>query len=93
VGGLIGDEKTSQVIGGLGNILSGNKSTGTNATNNASSPVGGLLQGLGGLLGDKTQNNSAPAGQRAATNAPATNAPAKNPLEGLFKSLQGPKKQ
>lgn len=97
VGGLIGDEKTGQIIGGLGNILTGNKSAGTNttssATNNASSPVGGLLQGLGGLLGDKTQNNNAPTGQRGGTNAPATNAPAKNALEGLFKSLQGPKKQ
>ena len=97
VGGLIGDEKTSQVLGGLGNILTGNKSADTNATgaatNNNASPVGGLLQGLGGLLGDKNQNNNAPAGQRAATNAPATNAPAKNPLEGLFKSLQGPKQQ
>ncbi|MGZ8938397.1 MAG: DUF748 domain-containing protein [Limisphaerales bacterium] len=97
VGGLIGDEKTSQVLGGIGNILTGNKATGTNttgtATNNAGSTVGGLLQGLGGLLGDKNQNNSAPAGQRASTNAPATNAPAKNPLEGLFKSLQGPKQQ
>ena len=97
-GGLIGDEKTSQVLGGLGNILTGNKSAGTNttgtATNNNASPVGGLLQGLGGLLGgDKNQNNNAPAGQPAAPNAPATNAPAKNPLEGLFKSLQGPKQQ
>lgn len=92
VGGLIKDERASQVIGGLGNILSGNKSSTTNTTGAATnaSPVGGLLQGLGGLLGNQPQATNAPAA-KGATNAPATNAPARNPLEGLFKSLQGPK--
>lgn len=94
VGGLIKDERASQVIGGLGNILGGNKSADTNATgtatNKASSPVGGLLQGLGGLLDNKSQPTNAP-GSKPATNAPANNAPAKNPLGDLLRSIQGPK--
>ena len=92
VGGFIGDDKASQVLGGLGNILTGSKGANTNttgtATNNASSPIGGALEALGGLLGNRGN-----AEEKPATNAPANNAPAKNPLGNLLRGLGGSKKE
>jgi hypothetical protein len=93
VGGLVKDEKASQIIGGLGNILSGNKASSTNsgaATNSSSSPLGGIVQGLGGLLGTQSKATNAPAAN-GTTNAPATNAPAQNPIGGLLRAIQGSK--
>ncbi|HEX7862330.1 MAG TPA: AsmA family protein [Verrucomicrobiae bacterium] len=90
VGGIIGDDKAGQVLGGLGNILTGNKSDDTNATgkatNNAASPVGGALDALGGLL-----NRGGKSDSKAPTNAPPKNEPAKNPIGDLLRGLGGSK--
>jgi len=63
----------------LGSIL-GTKPAGTTnqtATNQPGGAVGGLLQGIGGILGK---------GAPAETNASATNkAPSRNPLKGIFR--------
>lgn len=78
----LGSEKAGQVLEKVGDLLTGQP--GGAATNNApaetatnSSPVGGLLRGLGGLLGGDS-------GRTNATNSSGTNAPARrNPLDLL----------
>jgi hypothetical protein len=51
--------------------------------------LGGIIQGLGGLLGD--QPKSTDNAQGSTNKAPTTNAPAQNPLGGLLRAIQGPK--
>jgi hypothetical protein len=81
------DQKTSQLIQGLGGALTkpSGSTTGTNAT---PSSLGGLLEGLGGAL-----RSPAP----GATNVPSTstNRPATNqtPAGGLLNQLLGPPKK
>ena len=75
--GTVGGGKTSNLMQGLGGLLTGGSAAGTNATGTNAPPakgLGGLLQGLGGAA-------------QAGTNAPpATNQkPVDNLLKGLFK--------
>lgn len=79
----LGDAKTSQALGALGNVLTGQKaSTNAAATNNSTANI---IQGLGGLVtGSKATNAPAPAA------SPDTNAtPAANLIRGLGGLLGG----
>jgi hypothetical protein len=85
------DQKTGSLLQGLGGMLTGQKSTDTNApatagTNQPAPRSGSLLQGLGGLLGGAAVTTTNGLG----TNAPATNA---SPTGDLLNQLFKPRKK
>jgi hypothetical protein len=90
VAGAIGDENVQKAVGVVGNIFGGTKSASANQTGAATNaPLSGVLDAVGGIFGNKP-NQNAPA--KGATNAPATNAPAKNPIGGFLRAIQGDNK-
>ena len=87
----LGNEKVEGALGAVGNILSGQKSGGTNTTSTNASPVGNIVQGLLGG-GKKSTNN--PATQGKQTNAPpAEQKQNPNPIGDLLRALPGNKSQ
>ncbi len=93
VAGLgIGSEKVEGVLGGLGNVLSGQKSSSTNAAGTNASSVGSIVKGLGGLLGGDKKATNAPAPQGKQTNAPPAQQQRSSPLD-LLRALPGTKAQ
>lgn len=82
----IGSDKVERVLGGVGNILTGQDAAGgTNGTGTNQGPAN-LLKGLGELLGGGKESTNT----NATTNAPAGNeSPAGNLLRGLGGLLGG----
>ena len=81
----IGSDKVEGVLGGIGNILTGQNQAGqTNAP--GTNQQGNLLRGLGGLLGGGKETTTT---NNTQTNAPPAESPAGNLLRGLGGLLGG----
>jgi hypothetical protein len=81
----LGNAKTESILGGLGNVLTGQNGNTNNASTNAS-PAAKLLQGLGGLFGGKEPAST----NNVKTNSPPANQPAINPFD-LLRGLKNRK--
>jgi hypothetical protein len=80
----LGNAKTENILGGIGNVLTGQKGN-TNSSGTNASPAANILQGIEGLLNKNPSST--------ATNNAQTNAPAPKTAPSLFDALKGLQKK